>query len=220
MRVLVVDDDSEVRDLLMSALTRDGHAVVAVGAARDAREVMLGEGADVMVLDLSLPDATGVELCRSLRADDIAVPILMLTAHSEVAQRIESLDAGVDDFLGKPFAVAELCARVRALSRRRSVSLATPCLERAELKLDFSSRRASRSGSPVQLTGREWALLESLALRRGRVVPRTELLVELWGEATEANSASLDVLVARIRRKLETDVVRTVRHQGYALELG
>lgn len=219
MRVLVVDDDIDVRELLTAALARDGHTVLAVGSAEAARAVMLDDGADVMVLDLALPDATGVELCRALRGDDSSVPILMLTAHSEVARRIESLDAGVDDFLGKPFAVAELCARVRALARRRSVGFAVPSLKRGDLHLDFSSRRALRGAVALPLTAREWALLESLALRRGRVVPRAELLVELWGEASEANSSSLDVLVARIRRKLELEVVRTVRHQGYALEL-
>lgn len=219
MRVLVVDDDIELRELLTSALVRDGHTVTAVGTAEAARQVLLDDGADVMVLDLALPDASGVELCRALRGDDHSIPILMLTAHSEVAKRIESLDAGVDDFLGKPFAVAELCARVRALARRRVVGLSMPSFTRADLHLDFSSRRAVRGGNVLPLTPREWALLESLALRRGRVVPRAELLVELWGEATQANSSSLDVMVARIRRKLEADVVRTVRHLGYALEL-
>ncbi len=220
MRVLVVDDDVEVRELLASALARDGHVVQAVGTAEDASRIIFDErGADVVVLDLALPDSTGIELCRELRSQGCTTPILMLTAHSEVARRIESLDAGMDDFLGKPFAVAELSARVRALARRRSTGFATPALTRGELHVDFASRRVARSGKPLALTPREWALLESLALRRGRVVPREELLFEVWGEVSEASSASLDVLIARIRRKLATDIIRTLRNQGYALEL-
>ncbi|MBL9110151.1 MAG: response regulator transcription factor, partial [Myxococcales bacterium] len=133
--------------------------------------------------------------------------------------RVASFDAGVDDFLGKPFAVVELCARVRALARRRSTTYAVPILVRGDLRVDFTSRRAQRGDAVVSLTSREWALLESLALRRGRVVPRAELLSEVWGEASEASSASLDVLVGRIRRKLAGDVVRTLRNEGYALEI-
>jgi two-component system, OmpR family, response regulator len=221
MRVLVVDDDVEVRDLLTSALVRDGHVVTAVGSAEAAQSVIFEErGADVVVLDLELPDATGIELCRDLRRAGCTTPILMLTAHSEVARRIESLDAGMDDFLGKPFAVAELCARVRALARRRSTSLAMPSFTQGALHLDFAARRAANGEKQVTLTPREWALLESLALRRGRVVPRADLLFEVWGEVSDAASASLDVLVARIRRKLLADVIRTLRNQGYALELG
>lgn len=220
MRVLVVDDDVEIRDLLTSALRRDGHVVVAVGSAEEAQKALFDDtGADVVVLDLALPDSTGIELCRSLRQSGCVTPILMLTAHSEVALRIESLDAGMDDFLGKPFAVAELCARVRALARRRSTGLSVTSLTRGELKLEFASRKVQRGGTRMSLTPREWALLESLALRRGRVVTRDELLLEVWGESTESASASLDVLVARIRRKLGTDVIRTLRNQGYALEL-
>lgn len=111
MRVLVVDDAEEVRELLLSALKRDGHTVVAVGSAEAARAIALNEDADVMVLDLALPDGTGVDLCRELRRGDVGLPILMLTAHSEVARRIESLDAGVDDFLGKPACAAPCCTR-------------------------------------------------------------------------------------------------------------
>lgn len=220
MRVLVVDDDNDVRQLLQSALAREGHVVIAVGSADAAQKIIFDEhGADVLVLDLALPDSTGIEFCRVLRVGGCTTPILMLTAHSEVAQRVESFNAGVDDFLGKPFAVAELCARVRALGRRGSMGLATPSLTRGELSLDFASRRALRRATELALTPREWVLLESLALRRGRVVSRDDLLWEVWGEVSDASSASLDVLVARIRRKLATDIIRTLRNQGYALEL-
>ena len=220
MRVLVVDDDLEIRELLTKALSRDGHIVVAVGTAVAAENVIFDEqGADVVVLDLGLPDSTGIELCQRLRKAGCVTPILMLTAHSEVARRVESLDAGTDDFMGKPFAIAELCARVRALARRRSAGFALLSLTRGEVFVDFARRRALRRAKSVALTPREWALLESLALRQGRVVPRDEILSEIWGEVSEASSASLDVLVARIRRKLVADLIRTLRNQGYALEV-
>ncbi|MGC4095184.1 MAG: response regulator transcription factor [Polyangiaceae bacterium] len=218
MRVLVVDDDVDVRELLATSLVRDGHVVLAVGSAGEAQRLLLDEhAADVVVLDLALPDSSGIELCRTLRTRGCLTPILMLTAHSEVARRIESLDAGMDDFLGKPFAVAELCARVRALGRRRAVGFALPVIERGELHIDFNSRRARRRKGEVALTPREWALLESLALRRGQVVSREELLFEVWGEVSDGSSASLDVHVGRIRRKLAAEVIRTLRNQGYAL---
>ncbi len=218
MRLLVVDDDVEVRDLLRRALERDGHVVTTVATADAARNALHEHSADVVVLDLALPDGSGIELCRELRAEGNGVPVLMLTAHSEVGMRVGSLDAGADDFLGKPFAVAELRARVRALGRRRATSTRIPPLTRGAVTVDFSARRAGRTGKSIELTAREWIVLETLAARAGRLVPRTELLEEGWGEATDANAASLEVLIGRIRRKLGSDFVRTIRGEGYALE--
>ena len=217
MRLLVVDDDAELRDLLARALERDGHVVTAVATVEAARDVLSEGTVDVAVLDLALPDGSGIELCRELRAARSAVPVLMLTAHSEVDQRVRALDAGADDFLGKPFAVAELRARVRALGRRRGARAALPSLVRAELSLDFAARRACTAGTPVELTAREWVILEALAARAGRVVARADLLDEGWGEATQATAASLEVLIGRIRRKLGDEVIRTVRGAGYSL---
>lgn len=219
MRLLVVDDDADVRDLLVRALERDGHSVLAVTSAGAVRDALRDRGVDLIVLDLALPDGTGVELCRELRRAGDAVPVLMLTAHSEVATRVESLDAGADDFLGKPFAVVELRARVRALGRRRGTPPGVGAFEHGELEVDFSRRRARRAGAAISLTAREWAILEMLAARGGRLVSRSSLLEETWGEATEAAAASLEVLVARIRRKLGDGVIRTVRGEGYALEV-
>lgn len=220
MRVLVVDGDMESRKVLTAALAREGYAVAAVASAEAAQDVIFNErGVDILVLDLALPDRTGIELCRVLRSSGCAMPMLMLAAHSDISRRIEALDAGVDDFLAKPFAVGELCARVRALARRGALGFTTPSLTRGDLHIDFAVRRAVRKEAEVALTPREWLLLESLASRRGRVVPRDQILWEVWGEVSDASSASLDVLVARIRRKLATDVIRTLRNQGYALEL-
>lgn len=216
MRVLVVDDDPELRDLVMRALARDGHRVIGAESCATARDRLATDGADVVVLDVALPDGTGVELCRELRERGERVPILLLTAHGEVPQRVAGLDAGADDFVAKPFAVAELRARVRALARRGPLDRGT-LLRLGEIELDLGARRARRAEDEVPLTAREWAIVELLAGREGRVVARSEILDSVWGDASDEASASLDVLIARIRRKLGADVIRTLRGQGYAL---
>jgi two-component system OmpR family response regulator len=134
-----------------------------------------------------------------------------------VPQRVAGLDAGADDFLPKPFAVAELRARVRALGRRGPVER-KPTVRSGEVELELSTRRATRAGEEVPVTAREWAVLELLAARSGRVVPRSEILDCLWGDITDSANQSLDVIIARIRRKLGPNVVRTVRGEGYALD--
>ena len=219
MRLLVVDYDVEVRSLLVRSLERDRHKVTAVdtvGAARD----MLREGSvDVVVLDLALPDASGIELCRELSDARSTVPVLMLTAHSEVSERVRALDAGADDFLAKPFAVAELRARVRALGRRLGIRSAPASITYDGLHIDFAIRRARRDGAPLTFTAREWLILETLAARPGGLVRRSELLERGWSEASGASAASLEVLIGRIRRKLGANILRTQRGEGYSLEL-
>ncbi|MGE0791446.1 MAG: response regulator transcription factor [Sandaracinaceae bacterium] len=216
MRILVVDDDPELSELVGRSLTRDGHAVVEARGVREARAA-LGEEVDVMVLDVGLPDGSGVELCRELRARGDAIPILLLTAQSAVGQRVEGLDAGADDYLVKPFAVAELRARVRAIARRRSAP-PVAFMQVGDVELDLAGRRVRRAGYEVELTAREWAIIETLAASRGRVVARDRLLEAGWEEATEAAAASLEVLIGRIRRKLGRSVVRTARGLGYAID--
>lgn len=219
MRILVVDDDVELRELLTRALERDGHIITAVGTLSDARAALTKDAADVIVLDLSLPDGDGAELCVELRANGSSIPVLMLTAHSEIPTRIRSLDAGADDFLGKPFSVAELRARVRALGRRRMASPERLVIVRGELRVDLLARRVTRGERTISLTGREWAVLEALAQRNGRMMATHTLLEEAWGEVSETGAASLHVIVGRIRKKLDNALIRTVRGEGYALEL-
>lgn len=216
MRVLVVDDDRELLELLERTLVRDGHLATLAPSLEAAREALEAPH-DVVVLDIGLPDGSGVSLCRELRDAGRAEPILLLTAQSAVAQRVAGLDAGADDYLVKPFAVAELRARVRALSRRRS-SPPTVRHRWKDVELDLAARRAWRGGVEVELTPREWSILDVLARSSGRVVPRDVLLEEAWGDPSETAKASLEVLVGRIRRKLGRALVRTVRGVGYALE--
>ncbi len=218
MRVLVVDDEAEVRSVVARALRADGHAVSTADDLGTARE-RIAEGTELVVLDLRLPDGFGLTLCRELRAEGSTVPILLLTALSHVALRVEGLDAGADDFLAKPFAVAELRARVRALGRRGALprGLTYSC---EEVTLDIAGRHATRAGKDVPITAKEWAILEILVRRAGRVVSRVDLLESVWGESSETASSSMEVLVGRLRRKLGNDLIRTLRGEGYSLPPG
>ncbi len=219
MKILVVDDDADVRDVVMRALGSEGHHVDTANSLQSARDSM-AEAPDLVVLDLGLPDGSGLTLCRELRAEGSAIAILILTARSQVALRVEGLDAGADDYLAKPFALAELRARVRALGRRAASSSAVPLRGlrevRGDVVLDFGARSATRALQLVPITARQWAILEVLASRSGRVVMRTDLLEIVWGDASEANANSLEVLIARLRKKLGADVIRTLRGEGYA----
>jgi DNA-binding response OmpR family regulator len=221
MRLLIVDDDMELRDLLVRALERDRHQVTAVGNVALARDELEQGVTDLMVLDLALPDGTGIELCRELRRMRSQLPVLMLTAHAEVSERVRALDAGADDFLAKPFAIAELRARVRALGRRSGVGDAgvdLPVLVHDQTVLDFVARRATRGGALVTLTAREWTILHALARSPQRLVTRAALFAEVWSDHGHASAASLEVLIGRIRRKLGERTIRTVRGEGYVLE--
>ena len=215
MRVLVVDDEAEVRSVVARALRADGHAVTTAEDLQAARQ-RVSEGIDLLVLDLRLADGFGLELCRELRAEGASIPILLLTALSQVALRVEGLDAGADDFLAKPFAVAELRARVRALGRRGALPRGLT-YERDDVRLDFAGRHATRAGQPIAITSREWSILEVLVRRSGRVVSRSDLLESVWGESSETAASSLEVLVGRLRRKLGAELIRTLRGEGYAL---
>jgi two-component system OmpR family response regulator len=219
MRVLVVDDDEETRRLLVRNLQLASHGVKAVESCADARDVLAHDRFDVVVLDVMLPDGSGIELCSELRQAEVDVPILLLTAKGEVRSRVLGLEAGADDYLGKPFAISELRARVKALGRRgpvrrdRSVAIGA-------LRVEVESRTVLLDGAVLPLTARELAIVHLLASRSGRIVTREELFDSVWGETSDSASASLDVLVARIRRKLgkHSGMLHTVRGLGYRLE--
>lgn len=218
MRVLVIDDDEDVRSVVARALKADGHAVTTAVDLETAHECLV-EGTDLIVLDLRLPDGFGLDLCRELRAEGSTIPILLLTALSNVAVRVKGLDAGADDFLAKPFAVAELRARVRALGRRGSLPRGL-VYTYEDIVLDFAGRKARRAGRDVAVTAKEWAILELLARRTGRVVSRIDLLEGVWDDASDSASGSLEVLIGRLRRKLNPNLIRTLRGEGYSLAEG
>lgn len=216
MRILVVDDHGEVRRLLQTALGRDGHVVRAAANLAGARAILAESEVDLVVLDLALPDGEGLDLCRELRQAGAGVPILVLTAQSQVSRRVEGFGAGADDFLSKPFAVAELRARVQALGRRGTLPRGTS-YRFADTELDLAGRRATVGGREVPVTAREWSILDLLIRRDGRLVPRDEMLDIVWGEVSDSSNASLDVMIGRIRKKLGEGLIRTIRGEGYVL---
>ena len=218
MRVLVIDDDADVRSVVARALRADGHAVVTAEDLNSAGERVV-EGTDLIVLDLRLPDGFGIDLCRELRAEGSTIPILLLTALTQVALRVQGLDAGADDYLAKPFAVPELRARVRALGRRGALPRGL-VYTHDDIQLDLAGRRATRAGKEVAVTSKEWAILETLVKRAGRVVSRWELLESVWGDTDDSAISSMEVLIGRIRRKLAPSLIRTLRGEGYSLAKG
>jgi len=222
LRILLVEDSSRVAETVGDALRAHGHAVVVAGRLDEADIAFAAQPFDVAVVDIGLPDGSGLDWCRSARATGSTVPILLLTARAGVASRIEGLDAGADDYLGKPFAMDELVARVRALGRRgpRWIDAVRAF---GAVVVDRDRRTVTVENQPLQLTAHEFEIVALLAWRAGRVVAREEILECVWGDTSERGAASLDVLVARIRRKLEhqkiRDALRTVRQVGYAWAL-
>ena len=220
LRILLVEDSAPTRDLLSRYLAEAGMTTTCASRMSTGLEQAQAGDYDVIVLDLMLPDGDGLALCRELRAAGNTTPVLCLTARAEVADRVEGLDSGADDYLKKPFALAELQARIRALARRRGTP-APRILEANGTRIDFTSRRLQHSGIEVPLTEREWRLLELLAARGGRVIGRAEILDTLWPGAGRAGSDSLDVILSRLRRKLGSGrgfAIRTVRGEGLVFE--
>jgi two-component system response regulator MprA len=213
-RVLVVDDDPSLRRMLGRALEAEGFDVT---VAQDGAFALLETeraAPDVIVLDVTMPALDGLAVCRRLRAKGLATPILMLTARDAIPDRIAGFDAGADDYLVKPFALEELIARLRALSRR----WAEPPSVRsyADLTLDLGARRATRSGATIELTGREAELLDLLLRSAGRPVSREQAISEIWDGGAEENV--VDRYVTRLRRKLgQPQLIQTVRGKGFAL---
>jgi two-component system, OmpR family, copper resistance phosphate regulon response regulator CusR len=218
MRVLLVEDDRSLADIVVAGM-REQHLTVVVAAnAREGRErAELGDY-DVIVLDVMLPDSSGFELCAWLRAHGITTPILMLTARDAIDDRVLGLEAGADDYLTKPFAFRELVARVRALGRRRPTI--APAEHRvADLHVDLKSHSASRNGTPIRLTAKEFALLEFFVTHTGVVVDRAAITAHVWDENHDPFTNVLEVLVRRLRRKIDDDfepkLIHTLRGSGY-----
>jgi two-component system response regulator MprA len=213
-RVLVVDDDPPLRRMLERTLNAEGFEVAVApdgGAALVATE---RTAPDVIVLDVAMPGLDGLAVCRRLREKGLPTPILLLTARDAVPDRVAGLEAGADDYLIKPFAVQELVARIRALTRRGNEP--QPRIAYADLSFDTDARTAVRGGRAIELTGREAALLELLLRASGRTVTRARAIEEIWAGAAEANV--VDRYVTRLRRKLGAPpLIRTIRGAGFAL---
>ena len=220
-RVLVAEDDRSVRESLVLALELEGYEVEAVGDGEKALAAFAASEPDVVLLDVMMPFVDGLTVCRRLRARGTRVPILMLTARHEVADRVSGLDAGADDYVVKPFALDELTARLRALLRRTSVTGEETTIQVGDLELDPLGRTASRAGVALDLTKTEFDLLELLIVNAGVVLPRDVIYERIWGFDFETSSRSLDVYVGYLRTKTEVDgaprMIHTVRGVGYVL---
>ncbi len=220
MRLLLIEDDRKAARLLAKGLQEEGFVVDVAPTGEDGEEKAAVNEYDLIVLDWVLPGKDGLAVCRALRAGATSTPILMLTARDSVADRVSGLSTGADDYLTKPFAFAELLARIRALLRRFRV--AQPAVLRvADLTLDPATRRVTRGDGPVILTPREYAILEALMRNAGEVVSRTRLTERVWDDASEVLDNLLDVHVSHLRNKIDhgasVPLIHTIRGVGYRL---
>jgi len=221
MRIAFVEDDEQLRTSVARGLREAGSTVALAERGDEALALVREGGFDVVVLDLLLPGMSGIEVCRALRAEGNAVPILMLTALDAVEDRIAGLDAGADDYLTKPFAFGEMLARLRALTRRHSDVAATR-LAVGALVIDTARHRVQLGGTTLALTAREFDFLLHLARHAGRVVSRADLMAVVWQDERGSYSNIIDVYAGRVRRKLETvaggPTLLTVRGTGFLLD--
>jgi two-component system copper resistance phosphate regulon response regulator CusR len=222
MRILVVEDDPVAAAVLAKGLREHAYAVDVADDGRAALEQADINDYDLLIVDVLLPGMNGLDLCRRLRADGTAVPILMLTARGGPDQRVEGLDAGADDYLPKPYHFPELLARVRALLRR-GPALAATVLAVDDLTIDTRARRVERAGRAVPVTAKEYALLEYLARRRGEIVGRADIAEHVWDDSFDPMSNLIEVYIQRLRRKIDDGhrlkLLRTQRGAGYSLDV-
>ncbi len=220
MRLLLVEDERKVASFIARALRENSYAVDIAESGQKALEFATDVPYDAILLDVRLPDLSGVEVCRELRQQGVEVPILMLTARGLVEQRVEGLDAGADDYLTKPFVLAELLARVRALVRR-GLHSGNAKLRYADLDLDRHRRRATRGKEVIPLTSKEFALLELLLLRAPEFVTRSEIVEHVWDRHFDSETNLVEVYINRLRQKVDQNrsakLLHTVRGIGYRL---
>ena len=221
MKVLVVEDDARTRDFVAGGLRQAGHTVDEAESGSAGLDLALVEKYDALIVDRMLPGCPGLELIRTVRAQGIETPCLMLTAVGAVEDRVEGLNAGADDYLVKPFAFSELLARLQALGRRPPLAQQPDCLRVGDLEMDPAAHSVSRGGKPIDLTSHEFRLLEYLVRRAGQVVTRTMLLEALWGFHFDPRTNIVDAHISRLRAKIDrgfdVELIRTVRGVGYAI---
>ena len=216
MRILVIEDDAVLLDGLKVGLGLHGFTVDAVASCSDARAALATAEFDALVLDLMLPDGSGLDILRELRRREDATPVLLLTAKDTVADRIGGLDTGADDYLGKPFDLDEVAARLRAISRR-AVGRASPALAWNGIELDPGRRTVEVDGKPVGLSRREFSILEALMRHPGTVMSKDQLADRLYGWEEDVESNAVEVHVHHLRVKIGRDAIETVRGLGYRL---
>jgi heavy metal response regulator len=221
LRVLVVEDEQGVSQFLMQGLTEAGYVVDVASDGDEGRQYALSVEYDALVLDIMLPGIDGISLLREIRDRGVKTPVLLLTARDHVGDRVHGLDAGADDYLVKPFEFAELLARIRALLRR-PVLAANPVLRLSDLELDAIRHQVRRAGKAIDLTPREFSLLEFLLIHQGQVLTRTQIIEHVWDVHYSGDTNVVDVYIGYLRRKVDRDfepaLVHTVRGFGYRLD--
>ncbi len=223
MRILVIEDDHETAGYIVRGLSEHGHTAERAPSGRDGLFLATDGSYDLIVLDRMLPGMDGLTLLKTLRAADVRTPVLMLTALGEVDQRVEGLEAGADDYLGKPFVFTELLARVNALGRRPPLQEQVSQLRVADLEMDLLKREVRRAGKPVELQPREFRLLEYLMRHAGEVVTRTMLLEQVWDFHFDPQTSVVETHISRLRAKIDRahgpgrELLHTVRGAGYCL---
>ena len=222
MRLLLVEDDAGIINFLEKGLREARYAVDVARDGEDALYKVALNEYDAIILDIMIPGPDGLEVCRELRRSGSKVPVMMLTARDEVRDRVLGLDTGADDYLTKPFQVAELLARLRALMRR-GPALKSTVIEIGDLRIDTSAQSVARAGRPIILTAREYALIEYLARNAGRVVSRSELTEHVWDERSDSFSNVIDVHINHLRQKIDREserpLIHTRRGAGYILSI-
>lgn len=222
MRVLVVEDEPAISGFIVQGLTEQGYAVDQVADGAAALDLLAVGEFDVVLLDIMLPGIDGLEVCRAMRARGVRTPVLMLTARDTIEDRVHGLDTGADDYLVKPFAFTELVARIRALSRREPAVLA-PMLRVGDLELDTTTRRVGRSKRTIELTTKEYALLEYLMRNPNRVLTRTMISERVWNYDSFNVANVIDVYIGHLRRKIDdgedVKLIQTVRGAGYRISV-
>jgi two-component system OmpR family response regulator len=217
MRILLVEDDKDLQRLLKTALDDAGYVVDMAGDGEEGHFLGDTEPYDAVILDLGLPKLDGVTVLEKWRADGRTMPVLILTARDRWSDKVAGIDAGADDYLAKPFYTEELLARLRALLRR-AAGHASAEIEIGPLRIDTRSSRVTLDGNPVKLTSLEYRLIAYLAHHKGRVVSRTELVEHLYDQDFDRDSNTIEVFVGRLRKKLNADLIQTVRGLGYTLD--
>ena len=223
MRILVAEDDPVIADFVAQGLREAGYAVDVAATGTDGLRLASGGGYDAAVIDVMLPGLDGLSLIEQLRAKKVQTPVLILSARHSVDDRVKGLQAGGDDYLTKPFAFAELLARLQALLRRAGATTEPTRLVAGDLSLDLLSRKVERAGKALELRPREFALLEYLLRHAGRVLSKTMILSHVWGYSFDPGTNVVDVLVSRLRDKIDegfdTKLIHTVRGAGYVLKV-
>ncbi len=220
MRILAVEDEPAILRMLERGLTAAGHQVLTAATGEDGAILATDEGVDLVLLDISLPGLSGHDVLSRIRARRPDLPVLMLTARDDLDNKVRALDAGADDYLTKPFAFEELLARIRALTRRTDQASSTH-LEAGDVRLDLLGRRVWRGERPIELSNREFTLLEHLMRHAGQVLSRTQILFAVWEYDADPSSNVVDVYIRYLRRKLgEPSPISTVRGSGYRYEPG